>query len=239
MVRVDPVDSRIGAISGTLSVPELAWGAVLFAQGEGSSCECAYAHVLAESLHDLGLATLLVNLYSSAEEHVAKFTSKDRVDIGLMTDRLNVATDWVEQNFAEQHFKLGYVGAGAAAAAVLKAAAQRPDVAAVVSCDGLPILAGKALAEVTAATLLVVGERDQAVVEWNFAAYERMAAAYRRELAVIPNASHPLEEHDAVKEASALIARWFMRYLGAASVDRATHASVKLFATNAHGVRFF
>jgi dienelactone hydrolase len=218
-VRIDPFDAPTGTLSGTLSVPETAWGAVLFAQGSGGSCECSYALTLAEALHDLGLATLLVDLYSSAEEHAA-FTSKHRVDIGLMTDRLHLATDWIEQNFAQQNFKIGYVGAGAGAAAILKAAAERPDIPAAVSCDGLPILAGKALADVTAAVLLIVGQRDRAVVEWNAAAYERLAKAYRRELATIPNVSHPIEGPEAVQEASMLVARWFMRYLGAATVHR-------------------
>jgi dienelactone hydrolase len=220
-VRIDPQDARIGVISGALSVPERAWSMVLFAQGSGSF-ECAYARKLADALQDLGLATLLVDLYSSAEMQATEFSSKDRVDIGLMTDRLNVATDWVEEKFADQHFQLGYVGAGAGAAAVLKAAAERSDIAAVVSCDGLPILAGKALADVTAATLLIVGERDQAVIEWNTAAYERLASAYRRELTLIPNAGHPLERDQALQEASTLVKQWFVRYLGAASLNR-TH----------------
>jgi dienelactone hydrolase len=226
-VHIDPFDPRIGVISGILSVPELAWGAVLFAQGGGSSCECDYANTLAEALQDLGLATLLVDLYSSAEENASEFSSKHRVDIGLMTDRLNVATDWIQQHFEEQAFKIGYVGAGAGAAAVLKAAAERPEVAAVVSCDGLPILAGKDLANVTAATLLIVGERDRAVIEWNVAAYERLSAAYRRELAIVAGASHPIEGQSAIQEASQQVAQWFMRYLGAATVHRTPRAKVK------------
>jgi dienelactone hydrolase len=224
-------------LSGTLTVPELAWGAVLFAQGGGSSCECAYAQTLADGLHSLGLATFLVDLYSSVEERAAERTSKDRVDIGLMTDRLNVATDWMEENFADRHFEYGFVGAGAGAAAVLKAAAERSDIAAVVSCDGLPILAGKALTEISAAVLLIVGECDQAVVEWNFAAYERLTRAYRRELVLIPDAGYPLEADDAVQEASVHLTRWMMRYLGAATVHRSPPASAGWTNTKAPNVR--
>jgi putative phosphoribosyl transferase len=217
-IRIDSVDPRIGILSGNLSVPERAWGAVLFAQGGGSSCECPYAQTLAESLQSLGLATLLVDLYSSAEERAAVLTSKHRVDIGLMTDRLGVATDWINETFTEYDFSIGYLGAGAGAAAVLKAAAARTDINAAVSCDGLPMLAGKALAHVTAATLLIAGERERAVIDWNVAAFERLANAYRRELVIVPNASHPLTGDDAVQEASRLVSQWFMRYLGAAKV---------------------
>jgi putative phosphoribosyl transferase len=209
----------------------------LFAQGGGSSCECAYAHTLAEGLHELGLATFLVDLYSSTEERAAHPTSRDRVDIGLMTDRLHAATDWVEENFADRHFEYGFVGAGAGAAAVLKAAAERSDIAAVVSCDGLPILAGKALTDISAAVLMIVGECDQAVVEWNYAAYERLTRAYRRELVLVPDAGYPLEGDEAVQEASAHLTRWMMRYLGAATVHRAPRASAGWTTTKVPHVR--
>jgi dienelactone hydrolase len=191
---------------------------------------------LSEALLDLGLATLLVDLYSPVEERAAEFTSKHRVDIGLMTDRLHVATDWIEHKFADEHFKIGYVGGGAGAAAVMKAAAERPNITAAVSCDGLAMVAGQALADVTAASLLIVGERDQAVREWNVAAFERLTAAYRRELAVIPNAKHPLEGRDAIEQASKLIAQWFMRYLGAAKIHSVPLMPATWSATHAHTV---
>lgn len=217
-VRIDSHDTRLGVLRGVLSIPERTWGAVLFAQGGGSSCECPHAHTLAESLQDLGLATLIVDLYSTAEESAAEFDSRHRVDIELMTDRLCVATDWMNVAFSKSDFRFGFVGAGAGAAAVLKAASQRNDVFAAVSCDGLPALAGRALTRLTAATLLVVGERDQAVVEWNKAAFERLTNAYHRELAIIPDAAHPLAGREALLEVSALVSRWFVRYLGAATI---------------------
>jgi dienelactone hydrolase len=238
IVRIDASDPRIGVLTGTLSVPEGAWSAVVFAQGGGSSCECPYAHILAASLQDVGLATLLVDLYSSAEEQAAVLTSKHRVDIGLMTDRLGVATDWINETFAENDFKIGYLGASAGAAAVLMAAAERTDVVAAVSCDGLPALAGKALTDVTAATLFIVGELDRALIEWNIAAFDRLTQAYRRELAIVPNASHPLSGNDAVQEAKSLVTRWFVRYLGAAKVNHIHQENESAVSPRGSSTRF-
>jgi dienelactone hydrolase len=236
-VRIDAFDPRVGVLTGTLSIPERAWSAVVFAQGGGSSCECPYAHILAASLQDVGLATLLVDLYSSAEERASVLTSKHRVDTGLMSDRLRVATDWVNETFAENDFKIGYLGAGAGAAAVLMAAAERTDIVAAVSCDGLPALAGKALSDVTAATLLIVGEHDRALIEWNNAAFDRLAHAYRRELSIVPNASHPLSGNDAVQEARRLVSRWFVRYLGAAKVNHGNHVGDSAVAQRGSSTR--
>jgi dienelactone hydrolase len=236
-VQIDSGDPRIGVLNGTLSIPERAWSAVVFAQGGGGSCECPYADVLATALQDVGLATLLVDLYSSAEERAAERTSKHRVDIGLMTDRLRLATDWLNVAFAENDFRIGYLGAGAGAAAVLKAAAEQANVVAAVSCDGLPALAGRALTEVTAATLLIVGERERAVIDWNVAAFDRLSRAFRRELAIVPNASHPLSGDEAVNEAKRLVSQWFVRYLGAAKLQNPNQEAESSFLQRGFSMR--
>jgi len=207
-VRIDPMDGRIGAMSATIAMPERAWGIVVFAHGGGNKFDVPRDRRLMDSLHDLGLATMLVDLYSSAEERVAKVTSKDRVDIALMADRLYVATDWIAHHSSNQDLKIGYLGTGAGAAAALQTAAERSDIAAVVSCNGLPALAGNALCDVAAATLLIVNENDMPVIEWNIPAYERLTRAYRRELATVSDAPHEIAQ---------LAGRWFLRYLGAAA----------------------
>jgi hypothetical protein len=64
-----------------------------------------------------------------------------------------------------------------------------------------------------------------------------MTSAYRRELAAIPNASHPIEGKDAIQQASTLVAQWFMRYLGAATVKRGSVTTRNCGTTNVHRVR--
>jgi putative phosphoribosyl transferase len=212
-------------IYGTLIIPEDAWAAVVFASGSGSSRHSLRNVAVAHSLQEVGLATLLVDLLTPAEERVDQFTAQYRFDIGLLTDRLLAATAWVESNCSQYEFQLGYFGASTGAAAALKAAARRTEIAAIVSRGGRPDLAGRDLAAVKAATLLIVGGLDQSVIELNRVALGELQHACRKELAVVPGATHLFEEKGALIEVSQLAAQWFVRYLGAtASRNKPTEA---------------
>jgi len=106
---------------------------------------------------------------------------------------------------------VGCFGASTGAAAALVAAAERPQaVRAVVSRGGRPDLAGQALEAVRAPTLLIVGGADEAVIEMNRKAMQRMAGA---ELVVVPGATHLFEEPGALEEVARLAASWFVRFL--------------------------
>jgi dienelactone hydrolase len=213
------IDTGLGSMLGYFSVPERAWGAVVFADGCGSEGHELRDPELADSLLDLGLATLTVDLLKLADDESDTCLSKRRFDFRLMTSRLHSATDWVNANcqFADRDFRIGYVGTSLGAAAALRAAAQRSDVAAVVSCGGRPDLAGDELRYVTAATLMIVGDLDDALIEANQLAYEHLTLAYRREVAIIPQATRAFDENEAMADTSKQIRQWFVRYLGAAS----------------------
>jgi dienelactone hydrolase len=213
------VETGNAIIYGTLTIPNEAWGAVIFAHGSGSSRHNPRHKAVAETLHRVGLATLLVDLLTPAEERVDQFTAQHRFDVELLTNRLIAATDWLETNCSQYDFHIGYFGASTGAAAAFKAAARRREIAAVVSRGGRPELAGDDLSKVEAATLLLVGSLDVPVNETNLAAYQRLKRAYRREVTVIPGATHLFEEKGALEEVALLAAQWFVRYLGAAAVN--------------------
>jgi putative phosphoribosyl transferase len=86
-------------------------------------------------------------------------------------------------------------------------------VAAVVSRGGRPDLAGTLLAAVTAPTLLIVGGRDEAVLELN----RKAQAALRclNELVVVPGATHLFEESGAIDTVAGLAREWFLSRLAA------------------------
>jgi dienelactone hydrolase len=214
------IDTGKANIYGTLIIPDDAWGAVIFAHGSGSSRHNPRHKTVAETLHRVGLATLLVDLLTPAEERVDQFTAQHRFDVELLTSRLIAATDWLETKCSQYDFRIGYFGASTGAAAAFKAAARRNEIAAVVSRGGRPDLAGDDLSKVEAATLLLVGSLDLPVIENNRAAYEQLTRAYRRDISVIPGATHLFEEKGALEEVAQLAAQWFVRYLGAAALDR-------------------
>jgi pimeloyl-ACP methyl ester carboxylesterase len=78
---------------------------------------------------------------------------------------------------------------------------------AVVSRGGRPDLAGDALHRVQAPTLLIVGSRDEQVLDLNRQANLQLAAVSRIE--VVQGATHLFEEPGAMAEVARLAAGWF------------------------------
>jgi putative phosphoribosyl transferase len=187
---------------------------VLFAHGSGSSRHSPRNRYVAAELGREGLATLLLDLLTEAEERADARTAHLRFDIGLLASRLVVATDWALAQPETKSLRLGYFGASTGAAAALVAAASRPAVVgAVVSRGGRPDLADAALGGVEAPTLLVVGGDDTQVLEYNREAFERLRCEKRLE--IVPGATHLFEEPGALEEVARSAGRWFARCLAA------------------------
>jgi dienelactone hydrolase len=153
-----PVRVAAGSVTleGNLNFPEGAGGLILFAHGSGSSRHSSRNRFVARQLNRAGLATLLIDLLTAEEEAVDVRTAHLRFDISLLAERLVGATDWLVQNPDTRGSSIGYFGASTGAAAALVAAAVRSDIIrAIVSRGGRPDLAGPALRQVRAPTLLI------------------------------------------------------------------------------------
>ena len=203
-----------GAVSleGNLLIPGLATGVVLFAHGSGSSRFSSRNRYVAEVLREGGMGTLLLDLLTQEEELVDTRTAHLRFDIELLADRLVAAVQWLAREKATERLKVGLFGASTGAGAALVAAARLPDrISAIVSRGGRPDLAGAALPNVKAPTLLIVGGDDKPVIQMNQQAYERMTAP--REIVIVPGATHLFEEPGALEPVARLARDWFQRYL--------------------------
>jgi dienelactone hydrolase len=201
-------------LEGNLGVPAGARGVVLFAHGSGSSRHSPRNRYVAGVLQEAGLATLLIDLLTAAEEALDVRTRELRFDIGMLAERLAGATDWLNESVDTRGLKMGYFGASTGGGAALVAAAARPAaVGAVVSRGGRPDLAGDALAVVRAPTLLIVGSNDVPVIGMNRDAMARMSHAEVK-LELVSGATHLFEEPGTLEEAARLARGWFLRHLG-------------------------
>jgi dienelactone hydrolase len=197
---------------GDLAVPADATGLVLFAHGSGSSRHSSRNKFVASELNESGLATLLFDLLTEAEEYEERYTRHLRFDIGLLAGRLVAATDWAAREQDLRGLPVGYFGASTGGGAALVAAAARPDgVAAVVSRGGRPDLAGDALPHVRAPTLLIVGGEDTPVIEMNREALAQLRC--EKQLQIVPGATHLFEEPGTLEEVARLARQWFERHL--------------------------
>ena len=199
-------------LEGNLVIPEGATGIVLFAHGSGSSRHSIRNRFVADELREGNLGTLLFDLLSPEEESIDIRTTHLRFDIALLAERLIFALDWIAEHEETKDLRVGLFGSSTGAGAALVTAAQRPDlVQAVVSRGGRPDLAGSALNEVEAPTLLIVGGNDTQVIELNQQAMAQLHCEKKME--TIPRATHLFEEPGALEEVARLARDWFQQYL--------------------------
>jgi putative phosphoribosyl transferase len=210
-----PVRIAIGgiALAGDLAVPAEARGLVVFAHGSGSSRFSSRNRYVADVIDRHRLGTLLIDLLTEQEEAIDQRTSHLRFDIALLAERLVAIAGWAQERPDLRTLPIGLFGASTGGGAALLAAARQPDAfRAVVSRGGRPDLAGRALERVTVPTLLIVGGRDEVVIELNEQAMRQMSAPVHLE--IIPGATHLFEEPGALERVAALASDWFERHLG-------------------------
>jgi len=167
---------------------------------------------MAWMLHCAGFGTLLLDLLTCQEELDDTADGHLRFDVRMLARRLTAATVWSATHPLSSDLRVGFFGCNNAAAAALVAASRLGHaVGAVVSRGGRPDLAHEVLPAIVAPTLLIVGGRDEAVLDLNRAAFTRLSCEKRLE--VVPNATHFFEESNAVNVVAALASNWFRTYL--------------------------
>jgi putative phosphoribosyl transferase len=201
-VRIPPL-----GLEGLLGVPHGAVGLVIFAHGSGSGRHSPRNNEVASGLRQAGLATLLLDLLRPEEEAARA----NVFDIERLASRLAAAADWARGRPQLEPLPIGYFGASTGAAGALVAAARDANIRAIVSRGGRPDLAADVLAKVKAATLLIVGGADIAVLDGNRAAFEALQCV--KELIVVPGAGHLFEQPGALQQVARHARRWFLRFL--------------------------
>jgi pimeloyl-ACP methyl ester carboxylesterase len=203
-IRIPPFE-----LEGRLGIPAGARAVVLFAHGSGSSHKSVRNVLVAEGLRRRGLGTLLFDLLTPAEAE----DRRNVFDIPLLAERLQLATHWLDEVRGAASLRVGYFGASTGAAAALVAAArEKREISAVVSRGGRPDLADRALQEVRAPTLLIVGSLDTQVLELNRAALTALRC--EKALEIVPGAGHLFEEPGTLERVTELAAGWFAEHLG-------------------------
>jgi len=201
-------------LEALLEVPAGATGVVLFAHGSGSSRLSPRNAYVARVVREAGIGTLLFDLLTEEE-------ASDRgnvFDIEFLARRLKAATDWTRQVGSAKGLAIGYFGASTGAAAALVAAADDEAIGAIVSRGGRPDLAGAALPKVKAPTLLIVGGDDTGVIELNQEACDRLTC--KKELKIVPGATHLFEEPGTLEEVARLARDWFKLHLHKSGTER-------------------
>jgi putative phosphoribosyl transferase len=209
--RAVPIPIPSAELTADITVPGPASGVVLFAHGSGSGRRSPRNRYVAGELNAAGLATVLVDLLTLDEER-ADTTGRYRFDIALLAGRVTELVGWVAGHESLAGLGIGLFGASTGAAAALVAVAGQPAlVRAVVSRGGRPDLASNHLAAVRCPTLLIVGERDEVVLDLNREALTKLGE--HGQLVTVPRATHLFEEPGTLEQVAVLAAGWFAQHV--------------------------
>ena len=209
-----PVEVPAGPVSlhGDLIVPEASCGTIVFAHGSGSSRHSPRNRFVASVLQR-GRARRRCS--SICSPPTRSTTAANVFDIELLARRLLDVTAWLRSTARDQR---------ASPVALLRRQHRRrrgacgrpptlrPTSRAVVSRGGRPDLAAERLAEVRAPTLLIVGGRDEVVLELNRQA-PSPAAVREPSSSIVPGATHLFEEPGSLETVAALATGWFLDHL--------------------------
>jgi putative phosphoribosyl transferase len=206
------VDPDGYALPGLLMVPTGAAGLVVFAHGSGSSRHSPRNQYVAKVQAEAGMAALLFDLLTPDE-------ALDRANVfnvDFLARRLVAAVSWASEHRSTAGLPVGLFGASTGAAAALWAAAELGStVRAVVSRGGRPDLAADRLPDVSAPTLLIVGELDDTVLALNRRSQRQLSG--HTHLEIVPGATHLFDEPGALESVADLARDWFAEHLGLSS----------------------
>ena len=183
-----PVDSI--RLEGSLEVPSVPQGIVLFAHRSQSSRHNRQDNHVAATLRARGLATLLFDQITEEEaDRGACF------DASLLAQRVFFASDWIRTEPAVAGLPLGYFCSGMGGAAVLICAARRgEEIRAVVCKSARTDLARSTLSALHAPTLLLAGCEEPALLELNHAACEELRGPKALQQVGVSDALETLDE---------------------------------------------
>ncbi len=188
------------SFSGLLTLVEQSQTVVLFCHGWKSSIESPRNMLLAKELHKRKISTLQI-IQSPASSH----------NINELAITVTSATSWLSGAPYTGNMRIGYMGASAGAAAIVRACGLITGKIFAIACrSGRLDMCTEGIALVDAPTLLIVGDADSAIKEINLRA-QREFKCYSK-IESIPLATHLFAESGTLELATELAANWFEYY---------------------------
>ncbi|HCI79338.1 MAG TPA: hypothetical protein DHW02_06585 [Ktedonobacter sp.] len=210
------IEITAGAVTlpALFHMPTNPHGLVVLTHGIEGITDGTHASTLAiaSQLHQASLATLVVDLFSTGEEQLDAGTDYFKSNTSIMEQRIIGISEWTQDNAETSNLSLGYFGAGAAGAAVLIAAAERPDVVKAVVAVGARLdLAEDAPRRILAPTMLITAQQDTNAVQQNQQIMESMTQTKRFEQ--IAGGNTLFSSQESITRIAQLAGEWFAQHL--------------------------
>ncbi|MDR9366990.1 MAG: dienelactone hydrolase family protein [Balneolaceae bacterium] len=210
MIKIRQVTIPVGNndLTATISKPDIAKGIVIFSHGLGSGRFSPRNVKIANRLQDAGFATLLCDLHDKQE------VDSEGIEFNIqeMALRLEMIVLWLKNQTQYEMLHPALYGSSTGAAAAIKVASELNGVIKALVCRGGRIeFAREFIDKVSSPTLLIVGELDFHLLEVHRKIFNRLNA--KKEMAIIPGATHLFEEPKKLDEVAKISIEWFDKFL--------------------------
>jgi hypothetical protein len=212
------------AIEGNLMIPENPIGIVIFAHGSGSSKSSVRNQLVSEKLNQYKIATILFDLLSKEEQEYdtklenmenmaikVPVTILNKFNIKLLTKRLSMVTEWVENHPGSSKLHIGYFASSTGAAAALISATRHNITSIVIRSGRVDLIENEFLDKITSTCLFIVGSKEKLLAKLGNETLRKMRKSKEKKLFIIQGASHVFEEQGAMEEVSDIATQWFVR----------------------------
>ncbi|HEX5398925.1 MAG TPA: hypothetical protein VFY06_07745 [Verrucomicrobiae bacterium] len=215
MVRPVQIELPDASLEAAIRLPAIEpAGMAIFAHARAGEHLKPHFCELAKCLAARNIGVLQVELQTGREQ-----AGQDSDDTGQdqrqrLTERLVAVAEWIHQRPRFENLPLGIVGFGAGGtAALMAAAALAAAIDAVIAIDGQPDMVGDRLANILAATLLVVKDDNHFHLRMNEIGFVRLRCD--KDLQITPGnpAGAGSAGHDILDRINDLTAGWLQRHL--------------------------
>lgn len=203
-------------------IPDNPIGLVIFAHGSGSGKASERNKLISRKLNENNIATLLFDLLSEQEQEYdrqlenlkshALGATFNKFNISLLTRRLSLATDWVLNYPKKRNLEVAYFGSSTGAAAAFIAACKYNVNSIIIRSGRTDLVDNDLLLQIVAPCLFIVGSKEKGLIKINEHTIKKLRNAEKKELKIVPNASHLFQEEGSLEIVANISTQWFKNH---------------------------
>jgi hypothetical protein len=210
-------------LNGILRIPENPLGIVIFVHGSGSSKKSTRNQAISEKLYENNIGTFLFDLLSGEEQesdtNLEKIITQipgavlNKFNITLLTRRLFAATEWIINHQQKNRLELSYFASSTGAAAALVASTNFHIRSIVIRSGRTDLVSNKVFPEIISPCLFIAGDGEKIIIKITKQAMKKLTNVREKNLTIIKNSSHMLEESGSIEKVAYLTVTWVRNHL--------------------------
>src|SRR4029079_523779 len=135
----------------------------------------------------------------------------NKFNIALLTNRLSIATKWVIDFLKNSNLKLAFFASSTGAAAALTCATKF-DINSIIVRSGRTDLINAGLSQLDSPCLFIIGGKEKTIIKINQKTIKQLSNSVEKDLLIVPNASHLVEEEGAMETVANISAEWLKKH---------------------------